>query len=102
MCIRDSVYTSAPWLINKTFLDSLPDDLRQIVTEVGEESVKAQIELMEEQNEECLQKLQDEGMEIIERDPAEREKFVEIAETVYPSVEEKYGTELIELAKKYR
>ncbi len=103
MTVSEHVYSAAPFLVNKDFLDSLPEDLRQIFLEVSEKTKDAQRELIGEQNADYLQKMADEGVEVIVLPKEEKEKFQQIAiEKVYPEVIDRIGgDELIKIAQSY-
>lgn len=102
MTVSEHVYTAAPILVNKTFFESLPEDLRATLVEVSTKTRDAQRELILEQNTDFEAKMQEEGVTVTVLTPEQKEAFKAIAEeAVYPIAIENYGDTLIKLAQKY-
>ncbi len=102
MTVSEHVYTAAPILANKEFIDNLPDDLRALVIETAQKTRDAQRDLIYQQNTEFEDKMAEEGVTVTVLTAEEKEAFKKVSdEKVYPDVIEKYGTELIELAQEY-
>ncbi len=102
MTVSEHVYTAAPFLANKDFLDSLPEDLKTKLVDTAVKTVEAQRELINQQNTDFEDKMADEGVAITKLTLEEKAEFKKAAdEQVYPQAIEKYGDELINLAQKY-
>ncbi|MPW25568.1 DctP family TRAP transporter solute-binding subunit [Alkalibaculum sp. M08DMB] len=102
MTVSEHVFTAAPILISKDFMDNLPQDLQDKVSEVAEKTKKAQRELLLQQNTDFELEIANEGVKVTKLSDEEKEKFKKVAiEQVYPGVVEQYGEELIQLAQKY-
>ena len=102
MSVSAHVYTAAPILVNKTFLESLPEDLRSTLVDVSTKTRDAQRELILQQNTDYEAKMQEAGVTVTVLTPAQKEVFKASAEeNVYPIAIEKYGDTLIKLAQKY-
>lgn len=94
------VYAAACLLINEDFFASLPEDLQKIVEEGALNFKDEQRRLLNEQDAELLAKLEEEGMEINELTPEQKEKFIEATKSVYDEFKDVIGEDLIELARK--
>ena len=102
MTVSEHVYTAAPILISKDFLDSLPEDLRAKVVETAEKTKDAQRELIYQQNTDFENEMVKEGVTVTKLTLEEKAAFKKVSdEQVYPDVIEKYGEDLIQLAQKY-
>ncbi len=87
--------------INNDFFESLPDDVKQCVTEAADESTAYNREIAAQKNQEDRQKILDEGTtQIIELSDAERQAF---KDAVVPAVWDEYaeviGPDVIEALK---
>lgn len=83
-------------IMNKDFWDSVPEDLKGKVSEALEEASEYQWSIAEENNNTSLEKLIDEGMEVIEPSEGDREKFIEAFEPVYDKYREIITPEIID------
>lgn len=102
MTISEHVYTAAPILISKTFLESLPKDLRATLVEVSLKTRDEQRKLIAQQNADYKAKMEKEGVAVVTLTSAQKEAFQAIAlKKVYPDIIAKYGDEYIKLAQKY-
>lgn len=101
LTLRGHVFGNAVYLINKPFLESLPEDLREIVEVSIEEAKMYQRELAIEQEQDFIQRLEENGMEINELTLEEKDLFIEAAQPVYEQFESIIGKDLIEKAKSY-
>ncbi len=102
MTISEHVYTAAPILINKDFMDRLPVDLQAKVTEVAEKTKDAQRDLIYQQNTELESGMEEKGVKITRLTAEEKAAFKKVSdEQVYPDVIAQYGEDLIDLAQKY-
>lgn len=80
----DHFYAAAPLLMSKATYDSLDEELQQVVREAAAEARDWQREESQKYNEEMLQKIKDEGCEIVEVDKEEWK------EAMVPAIEEQY------------
>lgn len=102
MTVSEHVYSAAPFLVNKDFLDRLPEDLKKTFLEAAEKTKDAQRELIGQQNTDYEQEMANEGVAVNKLSPEQKAEFQKIAvEKVYPEVIEKFGEDLINLAQSY-
>ncbi|MFC4025211.1 DctP family TRAP transporter solute-binding subunit [Oceanobacillus longus] len=83
-------------IMNKDFWDTIPEDLRGQVSEALVEASEYQWGIAEENNQTSLEKLIDEGMEVIEPSEADREQFVEAFQPVYEEYRDVITPEIID------
>ncbi|MFZ5627116.1 MAG: TRAP transporter substrate-binding protein [Bacillota bacterium] len=87
-------------LVNKSFWDSIPEDLRSKVKEAMDEATKLATELSDKQNKESFEKIKKSGkVEIYELTEADRAEFVKAMEPVYREYESKIGKEIMDAAR---
>ncbi|HAS91026.1 MAG TPA: C4-dicarboxylate ABC transporter substrate-binding protein [Clostridiales bacterium] len=96
LSLTGHVYTNCPYLISKTFLESLPEDLQQVIREAAKNTLTVQRKLLGEKEAETLEILKSEGMEINELTSEEKQAFVDAAKSVYDDFRAKYGSELLD------
>lgn len=94
-------FASGSILYNKTFVDNLPEDLREILTECNENFKENNRKLIIEMEDGYLKELEAAGMEINELTPEQKKVFSDAAKPVYDDFRKKYGDELINFATKY-
>lgn len=93
------VYSGDVIFANKEYMDSLPDDLEDVVRKAGENYVSSTRELVQEEEEKGLEKLREEGMEINELSDEEKATFEDSLENVYDKYEDVIGKELLEMVE---
>ncbi len=96
LSLTGHVYTNCPYLISKSFLDSLPEDLQKIVRDAATNTVVEQRKMTNQQEQDLISKLKDNGMEINELTPEQKEEFVKAAESVYEDFISENGSELLD------
>ncbi len=84
-------YASATLVINEDLYESLPEDIQEIVTDLGKEYAKIQREISQDLEAEQKQNLLDNGVEIISMDDVEIEAFREKVQPVYEKHADRYG-----------
>lgn len=97
IAVSDHGYVGYVLVINEEFMNSLPEDLQEVVNNAATEASTYNREIAEELNNESRQTIEEEGStEIIELSEQERQAF---KEAVVPSVWEEYsdviGAEII-------
>ncbi|MEL7622378.1 MAG: TRAP transporter substrate-binding protein [Clostridiales bacterium] len=92
------ILTVVPLIINKEFVDSLPDDLEKAVLEAGAEAVQYNYGLAQEEEETAKQELIDSGMEIFPLANEEKDKFRKAAMVVYDAMKAEIGSDIIDAA----
>lgn len=80
LSITEHLYSPAPLLASKTFYDSLPEDLQQVVQEAAIEAADFQRAKCDELSEQLLKELEESGMKVNTVDKA---PFVEATQSVY-------------------
>lgn len=96
LSLTGHVYTNCPYLISKSFLDSVPEDLQKIVRDAATNTVVEQRKMTNQQEQELISKLKDNGMEINELTTEQKEEFVKAAESVYEDFISENGSELLD------
>lgn len=87
-------------LTNKSFWDSIPEDLKTIVKDALAEATAYERELSDKLNRESFEKIKNSGKaEIYELTDADREAFVKAMQPVYDQYEEKVGKDILEAAR---
>jgi tripartite ATP-independent transporter DctP family solute receptor len=94
------VFSVVMLLTNKKFMDSLPDDLRKIVTDASAAFVKEHRRVMPGAEEENMKVLQQSGMELNELTPEQKKPFLEATAPVYQEFEADLTKEIMDLARK--
>jgi tripartite ATP-independent transporter DctP family solute receptor len=84
------IYTTAPFIISKSYWENLPDDIRKIISEVAEETKPYQRNVIEEQNLQFLGELEKAGGEVNDLSPAEKQAFIDLCKPVYDDYIKKY------------
>lgn len=70
----------SPWIAGTDFMESVPEDLRDILIETGDEAAEFGREVMEEETEEVLEEFKSDGVEVHEID---LDEFKEATQKVY-------------------
>jgi tripartite ATP-independent transporter DctP family solute receptor len=89
------IYTTAPFIISKSYWENLPDDIRKIISEVAEETKPYQRDVIEKQNLECIEELEKAGLAVNGLSPADKQAFIDLCKPVYDDYVKKYQDELI-------
>ncbi|WP_163580913.1 C4-dicarboxylate TRAP transporter substrate-binding protein [Gracilibacillus saliphilus] len=74
----------SPWLAGTQFLETLPEDIKEILVETGEEAATYGNQIAEEQSQEVLDQFKEQGITINEID---KTAFKEKTQSVYQSFE---------------
>ena len=85
MSLTGHVYSVAIFMMSQQTYDELPEELRDIVVEEGQNAGAAQRELIIEMEQESLQTLKDNGVQIIE--DIDTAPFQEAVQPVYETIE---------------
>lgn len=99
LTLTGHVYAATILVMNDAFFEGLPEDLQALVTEAAEEYRAEQREIAHEQDSEFLEKLKENGMEVNEITPEQKEEFRKAAEPIYEKFAKEIGEDLIEQAK---
>jgi tripartite ATP-independent transporter DctP family solute receptor len=89
------IYTTAPFIVSKSYWENLPDDIRKIISDVAEETKPYQRDVIEKQNSEFLGELEKAGVAINDLSPADKQAFADLCKPVYDAYVAKYGDGLI-------
>lgn len=92
------VQTNGMLLVQKSYFDSLPEDIQSVIREGFDRVIDSQRQRSVEDQDMYLQKMADEGIEVIELTDEERAAFVEKVADVHESVRELVGDEVFEVA----
>ncbi|MFC3418064.1 TRAP transporter substrate-binding protein [Salinicoccus hispanicus] len=96
MSLTGQYYMPTALLMNDDFYQDLPEDLQQVVMDASIMFREEQRKLAQEQDEEYLEVLKDEGVQVNEITEAERQKFIEATEPVFEKYDDKLGNNLID------
>jgi tripartite ATP-independent transporter DctP family solute receptor len=84
-------YASATLVINEDLYESLPEDLQEVVIDLGKEYANIQRQISQDLEAEQKQNLLDNGVEIISMDDVDIEAFRKKVQPVYEKHEDQYG-----------
>jgi len=87
------IYQTEPILINRTLLESMPEEYQEAIIETGKELEQEHIEMVETREEEEWDQIEEEGMTINDVDT---EVFREASEPVYDTVRESLDEEILD------
>lgn len=99
LSLTGHVYTNCPYLISKSFFDSLPEDLQKVVRDAAKDTITAQRKALSEQESETLEDLKSKGMQVNELTAEQKQVFIDAAKSVYDDYVSKYGNELLDMIK---
>lgn len=94
------VFSYEVLIANKKFMDKLPKDLRNIVTESAVKAIKMQRSLLEKEEANFKAKVIKAGMKANSLTAAEKKPFVEATKAVYKQFEGDLGKEIMDIARK--
>jgi tripartite ATP-independent transporter DctP family solute receptor len=94
------VFSVVILLSSKSFMDSLPEDLRQVVVDAAAAFVKEHRRLMPESEVENMKVLTEMGMAINELTPGQKKPFLDATAPVYEQFEADLTKEIMDLARK--
>jgi TRAP-type C4-dicarboxylate transport system substrate-binding protein len=84
--------SSTSILVNKTALENLPEDIRKVVIEVGEETNKFWLDNAEQDEQAQLKELEAKGMKVVEPSPADQQKMTAEGEKALKEWAQKVGS----------
>jgi TRAP-type C4-dicarboxylate transport system substrate-binding protein len=96
------VFSVVMLLSNQKFMDSLPEDLRGVVTEAAAEFVREHRRVMPASEADNLTLLVESGMTFNELTPEQKKPFVEATASVYQEFEADLTKEIMDLARKFQ
>ncbi|MEG1823826.1 MAG: TRAP transporter substrate-binding protein [Cloacibacillus sp.] len=94
------VFSYEVLIANKKFMDKLPKDLRNLVTESAVKAIKMQRSLLEKEEANFKAKVVKAGMKANSLTAAEKKPFVEATKAVYKQFEGDLGKEIMDIARK--
>jgi len=89
------IYTTAPFIVSKSYWNRLPADIRKAISDVAEETKPYQRDVIEKQNAEFLGELDKAGLKINDLSPADKQVFIDLCKPVYDAYIKKYGDGLV-------
>ncbi|NEU30917.1 DctP family TRAP transporter solute-binding subunit [bacterium LRH843] len=89
--MSEHFYQAAPLIINKKLWESFSSEQQQIIKDAAAVARDHEREFIAMQEEEYLQKLEDNGMEVIGKNDYDRDAFVKASEHVYEKYKDEYG-----------
>ena len=102
LSMTEHVHDPLVVIINNDFYQSLPQEYQQLVEEASREFLmKEQIALELSETQKYVDLLAQDGMEVNDVSPENKEKFKEALKPMYEKYEAQLGKELFELARKY-
>jgi len=94
------VFSVVHILTNKSFMDSLPADLQQVVKEGARRFISKHREVMPQEEQKLIVELRNKGMQINDLTPEQKKPFVEAAHSIYDQFKGEIGEDIISLAEK--
>lgn len=101
LSLTGHVYANCPYIINQTFWEGLDEDLRTIIQNAVDLTVTEQRVLLSSMESEIIKSLEESGMEVNELTAEQKEEFAKLSQPAYDLFVEKFGTDLLDLAKSY-
>jgi tripartite ATP-independent transporter DctP family solute receptor len=98
LTIGDQTYAPLITVINKEKLDSMPEDLKEILVSEAMEMSKNQREIAYQQDTEKLDELKEAGMIVNELSKEDKRKFREHLQPIYDEYIDKIGKEYVDAA----
>ncbi|MDR1482024.1 MAG: DctP family TRAP transporter solute-binding subunit [Synergistaceae bacterium] len=89
------IYTTAPFIISKSYWERLPDDIRKTISDVLAETKIHQRDIIERQNSDFIGELEKNGVTVNDLSPDEKQAFIDLCKPVYDSYIDKHGDEMI-------
>ncbi len=90
------LFSVAPLIASKKFMDSLSETDRQIILKAGASAAEHQVKINREKETASLQLLKDKGMTVTEITPEALNKFRQAVQPVYEQYEDKIGKDLLQ------
>jgi len=97
----DHILSGNCFIINKDLWAGMPEDYRTIITDAVDQYILRQNELVTQSIEDCVKAMEDVGLEVNYLTAEQKQVFADAAAGVYDMYIEKYGSELIDIAKTY-
>lgn len=101
MSLTGHLFTNCPYLINQDFYEGLSPELQKVVADAVTATIKVQRETLTKEEGNYIDELKKAGMEVNEISEENMKLFVDAVKPAYDLFEKDYGTELLELARKY-
>ena len=101
LSLTGHVYANCPYIVNKGFWEGLDDSLKQVVQAAVDKTVVAQRDMLASMEDELIEQLKQAGMEVNELTAEQKKVFADLSQPAYDIFVEKFGNELIELARSY-
>lgn len=101
MSLTGHVFVPCPYIINKQKYEGLPEDLQKIIADGVKISCDEQRKLLAEKADEMFKEIEESGTKINDLTADEKDAFIKATESVYEDFIKKYGSELIDEARKY-
>ena len=89
------IYTTAPFIISKSYWQNLPEDIRKTISNVVEETKTYQRDVIEKQNSQFIGDLAKAGITVNDLSPDDKQAFIDLCKPVYDAYIKKYGDEMI-------
>jgi tripartite ATP-independent transporter DctP family solute receptor len=89
------VYSSSPFMVSKSFWDSLTDKEKDIITKAEKEVRAFERDLNDKQDAQCLVDLTKSGMNVTDLNPGEKEKIVAKLQPVYKEFATSIGEDFV-------
>lgn len=90
------VYNPFMFMVNNRFFERLPDEYQTVIQEEARNWSNIQRELNAEQENKGLQKLKEEGMQVVELSDEDKQLFREQTKPVYDTYRKQLGDEIID------
>ncbi|WP_206207799.1 DctP family TRAP transporter solute-binding subunit [Virgibacillus profundi] len=98
LALTGHIWGSAVLTISESAWNDIPDEYKDIIAEKAEEWKEKEREMIREQDDELVKKLEEAGMKVTQPDV---KPFQEIVQSMWSEYEDEFGKELIEIVKQY-
>jgi tripartite ATP-independent transporter DctP family solute receptor len=98
LSLSGHIYNAGVFIVNPKTWDSYPDDVKQAIQKAANEAKEYERQLIDETNQDILEKLKQANMQVNE---VNKDAFIEAVQPVWEKFKKAHGSELIDAALKY-
>jgi tripartite ATP-independent transporter DctP family solute receptor len=96
LSLTGHIYSPTVLLVNKTYWESLPEDIRSILSEILKETQAFERDVLVKQNIAAVDELRGKGVQVNDLSPEEKQAFFDRCKPVYDAYVKKYGDSLLQ------
>ncbi|WP_026380663.1 TRAP transporter substrate-binding protein [Afifella pfennigii] len=99
MTLSDHGFLAYIFMFNKNFLESQPEEVREVLVNAAQEAAEYQREIIQEAEKKHLEAFREAGVEIYELSEEQRAAFEKASTPVYEWFAEEYGGETLQMVR---